>query len=238
MIFAPINSGKTTMIQNKLLTETDKNFLRFIHFNVSLKDHIHDFQYRIEKNLEKKSEGCFISPGNKLTYIFIDDVNMCKHEPNFGFKNPLEITREWVNFGGWYSKKNSVFNKVEGISFICSFSYNKYINNIKANGLSERNLSNFFLAFMDDLKSNDYISILKSHFISQVSPNPVSSLKEHIASLLIYRLFRRKIIYHEKIFFTKRAFKICKFQLKKCMQYGKFYEMFPRRPSNEIRKTN
>jgi len=83
----------------------------------------------------------------------------------------MELVREWYNFGGWYDTEQPCFNLVEGMSFICSYTYpnlsEKNDKKIKlVPGFSDRNLRNFFTLFLDDLDKQDFINILKLHYIS------------------------------------------------------------------------
>ena len=53
--------------------------------------------------------------------IFIDDLNMPKKE-EYGAQPPLELLRQWMDYRGWYDRKDKEkpFKKIEDIIFIAA----------------------------------------------------------------------------------------------------------------------
>lgn len=59
-------------------------------------------------------------PDGKKMVIFVDDLNMPKKD-TYGSQPPLELMRQWMDYGGWFDRaQNEIFKKVEDIQFIAA----------------------------------------------------------------------------------------------------------------------
>lgn len=59
-------------------------------------------------------------PDGKRMVVYVDDLNMPKKD-TYGSQPPLELLRQWMDYGGWFDRTvNETFKKIEDIQFIAS----------------------------------------------------------------------------------------------------------------------
>uniref|UniRef100_A0A670K2Q2 Dynein axonemal heavy chain 6 n=1 Tax=Podarcis muralis TaxID=64176 RepID=A0A670K2Q2_PODMU len=61
----------------------------------------------IESKLEKKRKNILGAPGSKRVVIFVDDLNMPKLD-RYGSQPPIELLRQYQDFGGFYDREKLV----------------------------------------------------------------------------------------------------------------------------------
>lgn len=54
----------------------------------------------IESRLEKRKKGVYVPTGGKIMIVFMDDFNMPMKE-KYGSQPPLELIRQWIDYGFW-----------------------------------------------------------------------------------------------------------------------------------------
>lgn len=57
--------------------------------------------------------------GRKYIVIFIDDLNMPQKE-KYGAQPPIELLRQWMDFGGWFDLDTKEWKNLQDITFISS----------------------------------------------------------------------------------------------------------------------
>ncbi|OQR83321.1 dynein heavy chain [Achlya hypogyna] len=95
--------GKTTIIQKELEGLSDATFAR-LGMNFSSATSSSTTQDVIEAVMEKRSMNRFGPVGGKKLVTFVDDLNMPAKD-EFGSQPPLELLRQWVDYGCWYDRK-------------------------------------------------------------------------------------------------------------------------------------
>lgn len=139
--------------------------------------------------MEKKKRGVFGPKMNRQGVIFVDDLNMPQKEI-YGAQPPIELLRQYMDYGGWYDIENpeKEFRALINCRFITAMGRNtissryiRHFNTIYCEPYSSDSLSQIFSTIMDWLfasKSNPAF------------PQPVQSMKDAVVqnTVAIYRL--------------------------------------------------
>ncbi|XP_063895398.1 dynein axonemal heavy chain 1 [Helicoverpa armigera] len=100
----PTGTGKTVTITAKLSRGLHRKFIcEFLVF--SARTSANQTQDVIDSKLERRRRGVFGPPPTKRQVFFIDDLNMPALEV-FGAQPPIELLRQFMDFGGWYDRSN------------------------------------------------------------------------------------------------------------------------------------
>ncbi|RQM24639.1 hypothetical protein B5M09_005107 [Aphanomyces astaci] len=102
LIVGDTGVGKTSMIQKELDGLND-TYQRLV-MNFSSATSSSTTQDVIENVMEKRSMNRFGPMGGKKLVTFVDDMNMPAKD-EFGSQPPLELLRQWVDYGCWYDRK-------------------------------------------------------------------------------------------------------------------------------------
>ncbi|CAJ1396635.1 unnamed protein product [Effrenium voratum] len=73
----------------------------------------------IESKIEKRIKNKFGPAGNKRMLMFVDDLNMPRKDL-FGSQPPLELLRQWIDYGCWYDRQKQTLRYVEGIHMVAA----------------------------------------------------------------------------------------------------------------------
>ncbi|KAJ8971587.1 hypothetical protein NQ317_002870 [Molorchus minor] len=104
LCIGPTGTGKTLTCIGKLSRNMHKKFIcDFISF--SARTTANQTQDLIDSKLDRRRKGIFGPPVLKRQIFFIDDFNMPALD-NYGAQPPIELIRQWMDFSGWYDRKN------------------------------------------------------------------------------------------------------------------------------------
>ena len=131
--------GKTVLVDQILLT-LDQNKISFT-INFSAGTSSAGVQEIIESQFDRRAKNRFQPKGSKLKAVcFVDDLNMPKKE-TFGAQPPIELLRQWLDYGFWYDRSKVVKNYICNLQIMAAMG--------KPGGgrahISERMLSKFHL---------------------------------------------------------------------------------------------
>jgi len=97
-------TGKTALI-NYILQGLDENAYSYMVINLSANTTSNKLQEIIESKLNRTTKKKYRPFNGKKSVIFIDDLNMPKKD-DFGFQPPLELIRQYLEYGSWYDRAN------------------------------------------------------------------------------------------------------------------------------------
>ncbi|VDO09331.1 unnamed protein product [Rodentolepis nana] len=194
----PTGTGKTVCIADKLTRGMTEEFItEFMVF--SAKTSSNQTQDFIESKMDKRRRGVYGPPPGKNLIFFIDDLNMPAPDA-YGSQPPLELLRQWMDFRGWYDRKQiGAFKQIVDVNFVgamCPPGGGR-------NPISQRMLRHFnFLSFneMDEQSMTTVFStILNSWFTQVPEDSPVHSLVINVesfvqASIAVYMTVQSQLL--------------------------------------------
>lgn len=100
--------GKTVLV-DQVLKQLDQNKISFT-INFSAGTTSNGVQEIIESQFDRRAKNRFQPKGSKLKAVaFVDDLNMPKKE-QFGAQPPIELLRQWMDYGYWFDRVKIVKN--------------------------------------------------------------------------------------------------------------------------------
>ncbi|KAM3174254.1 hypothetical protein ACTXT7_010920 [Hymenolepis weldensis] len=179
----PTGTGKTVCISDKLTRGMPEEFIsEFMVF--SAKTSSNQTQDLIESKMDKRRRGVYGPPPGKSLAFFIDDLNMPAPDA-YGSQPPIELLRQWMDFHGWYDRKQiGAFKQIVDVNFVgamCPPGGGR-------NPISQRLLRHFnFLSFneLDEQSMTTVFStILNSWFTQVPEDSPIHGLVESVESIV------------------------------------------------------
>eukprot|EP01119_Soliformovum_irregulare_P016871 TRINITY_DN4946_c0_g1_i1.p1 TRINITY_DN4946_c0_g1~~TRINITY_DN4946_c0_g1_i1.p1 ORF type:complete len:2093 (-),score=654.99 TRINITY_DN4946_c0_g1_i1:1564-7461(-) len=73
----------------------------------------------IEEKVEKRTKDVYVPIGGKKMVTFIDDLNMPKKDP-YGSQPPLELIRQWIDYGFWYDRQKQSVKMIKEMQLVCA----------------------------------------------------------------------------------------------------------------------
>eukprot|EP00117_Sycon_ciliatum_P019779 scpid3161/ scgid17821/ Dynein heavy chain 2, axonemal; Axonemal beta dynein heavy chain 2; Ciliary dynein heavy chain 2 len=110
--------GKTALVESVLLSVDIS--IRSFTINFSAGTTSEGTQNIIESNFDKRAKQKY-SPkdAKKKALCFIDDLNMPRKD-RFGSQPPLELIRQWIDYGKWYNREKLCLNEILNLQFLCA----------------------------------------------------------------------------------------------------------------------
>ena len=174
LLFGNTATGKSLMINNYIENELDKKWLNytFIFNSKTTANNICDLLE--EKISFKLKKGIMAPQSNKNAYILIEDLNMPSKE-KYGAQPPIEILRQFFDYGGWYDRKEQDFIQYKNILINSCMTLGRPI-------VSLRLLWHFIPLFYPEIEENNLKEIFKEYFevFFFKYPNPIRKLRDTI----------------------------------------------------------
>ncbi|KNE63057.1 hypothetical protein AMAG_08223 [Allomyces macrogynus ATCC 38327] len=115
----PTGTGKSVAITEKIMKGMAENFSPIV-VNFSARTSANQSQDLLDSKVEKRRKGVYGPPLGKKLVIFIDDLNMPQMEVT-GAQPPIELLRQWMDYGGWYDRKQvGKFMEIVDIVFLAA----------------------------------------------------------------------------------------------------------------------
>lgn len=102
LLTGPVGTGKTSTAQS-VLGHLDPERFCVLNVNMSAQTSSQNVQDAIESRVEKRTKTVFVPPAGKSMVAFMDDLNMPAKE-TYGSQPPLELLRQWMDYGFWYDR--------------------------------------------------------------------------------------------------------------------------------------
>mmetsp|Transcript_64893 Transcript_64893/g.119431 ORF Transcript_64893/g.119431 Transcript_64893/m.119431 type:complete len:4522 (+) Transcript_64893:77-13642(+) len=118
LLVGTTGTGKTIAVQQAISGLDDQTWTS-LTINMSAMTSSDKTQEIIESKIEKRIKNKYGPPGNKNMLTFVDDLNMPRKD-TFGSQPPLELLRQWVDYGCWYDRKKQVLRYVLDIHLCCA----------------------------------------------------------------------------------------------------------------------
>ena len=118
LFVGPVGTGKT-MVSSGILSKLDETQWKVLVINLSAQTSSNNIQDIIESNMEKRTKGVFVPLGGKKMVTFLDDFNMPKKDV-YGSQPPLELIRQWMDYGFWYDRQKQVIKHIKDMHLMAA----------------------------------------------------------------------------------------------------------------------
>ncbi|KAL0129633.1 hypothetical protein PUN28_001711 [Cardiocondyla obscurior] len=118
LVVGPVGTGKTSTLHSVLELLDDTKYAVLL-VNMSAQTTSGNVQNAIESKLEKRKKGVYTPTSGKTMITFMDDFNMPMKE-KYGSQPPLELIRQWIDYGFWYDRKKQTRKYIEKIQLIAA----------------------------------------------------------------------------------------------------------------------
>eukprot|EP00163_Fabomonas_tropica_P002875 TRINITY_DN1232_c0_g1_i1.p1 TRINITY_DN1232_c0_g1~~TRINITY_DN1232_c0_g1_i1.p1 ORF type:complete len:4516 (+),score=1594.38 TRINITY_DN1232_c0_g1_i1:127-13674(+) len=117
LLIGSTGTGKTQMIQ-ALLPTLGEQFLGMT-VNFSAQTTSQKLQDILEGRVEKRTKEIYTPPVGKKLVVFCDDLNMPAKD-TFGSQPPLELLRQWMDYGFWYDRVKQTPKYIRDIQLLAA----------------------------------------------------------------------------------------------------------------------
>ncbi|XP_050296141.1 dynein axonemal heavy chain 2 isoform X2 [Anthonomus grandis grandis] len=118
LLTGPVGTGKTSTAQS-VLGAINAGDYTVLNVNMSAQTSSINLQDAIESRVEKRTKGHFAPAGGKTMITFLDDLNMPAKE-TYGSQPPLELLRQWMDYGFWYDRAKQTRRYIENMHILGS----------------------------------------------------------------------------------------------------------------------
>ncbi|XP_065644391.1 dynein axonemal heavy chain 2 isoform X2 [Hydra vulgaris] len=118
LLTGPVGTGKTSVVQ-RILGSLDNNVWSMLTINMSAQTTSNNVQRIIETKVEKRTKGIYVPIDGKQMITFMDDLNMPAKD-FYGSQPPLELIRQWIDFGFWYDRQKQTTKCIKDMLLIAA----------------------------------------------------------------------------------------------------------------------
>ena len=160
LVVGPTGTGKSIMIMDELNTNFQNEDRTFLSLAFSAQTSANQTQRIIDNSMHKKRKGYFGPEAGKSAVIFVDDINMPMKE-KYGAQPPIELLRQWMDYGGWYDLDgDKEFRYIVNVTFCAAMQppegakkitnrYVRHYNVLYVEPYSDESLNKIFKNVMD-----------------------------------------------------------------------------------------
>ncbi|XP_039277425.1 dynein heavy chain 2, axonemal [Nilaparvata lugens] len=116
LLVGAVGTGKTQSALS-CVEGLDSSKYSLFTINMSAQTSSKSIQDAIESKVEKRTKGVYTPIGNKTMITFMDDLNMPVKEI-FGAQPPLELIRQWIDYGFWYDRQKQFLKHIRNLQLI------------------------------------------------------------------------------------------------------------------------
>lgn len=121
LLTGPVGTGKTSTASS-VIEGIDSNKFTILAVNMSAQTSSQNLQETIESKMEKRTKGMYYPIGGKYMLTFLDDLNMPAKE-TYGAQPPLELLRQWIDYGFWYDRQKQTRKYIR----VCIFVFDLFL---------------------------------------------------------------------------------------------------------------
>nr|XP_012230662.1 PREDICTED: dynein heavy chain 1, axonemal-like [Linepithema humile] len=188
----PTGSGKTLTISAKLSRSMPKKYIcDFLTF--SARTTANETQDVIDTKLNRRRKGIYGPPILKKQIFFIDDLNMPTLD-TCDAQSPLELIRQFMDFGGWYDRKEiGSFRLIKDVNFVAAMGLSRG----GRNPITARLLRHFHIIAFPEMEDDGKSHIFRTIFNSWLSNTPkLGNMLDDIVdgTLKVFTIIRSKML--------------------------------------------
>ena len=118
LVVGNTGTGKSVLVQQQLnLLPSDKYQTQTLYFSAATSSLI--TQEILEGVLERRAKDKLGPSAGRKLVTFVDDLNMPKKDL-FGSQPPLELLRQWVDYGGWYDREKQTWRYILDMQLVAA----------------------------------------------------------------------------------------------------------------------
>uniref|UniRef100_A0A3Q0KTZ4 Dynein axonemal heavy chain 2 n=1 Tax=Schistosoma mansoni TaxID=6183 RepID=A0A3Q0KTZ4_SCHMA len=118
LLVGSVGTGKTSLALDLLRNLDSTQWINLI-INMSSQTTSNNVQDIIEGRVEKRTKDTFVPVGGGKMLTFMDDFNMPAKDSS-GSQPPLELIRQWLEYGFWYDRTKQTRKKIKGMQIFAA----------------------------------------------------------------------------------------------------------------------